>query len=75
MPKSWTDPERIPQILELVERIWRIRPDMRLGQIISTAYTLVETNKLQDIYRGGDDELLEGLTLMLRFVEDHRSRG
>lgn len=28
------DPDRIPQILELLEQLWRRYPDMRLGQLI-----------------------------------------
>ncbi len=29
------DPERIPTIVEELERIWRLHPDWRLGQLIS----------------------------------------
>jgi uncharacterized protein YihD (DUF1040 family) len=29
------DPERIPKILEEVEKIWMQNPDLRLGQLIN----------------------------------------
>jgi hypothetical protein len=29
------DPERIPRVLEDIERIWRLHPDWRLGQLLS----------------------------------------
>jgi hypothetical protein len=28
------DPDRIPEILGLIEQVWRRHPDMRLGQLI-----------------------------------------
>ncbi|HMC64574.1 MAG TPA: hypothetical protein VKI65_06520 [Gemmataceae bacterium] len=29
------DPERISTVLEQIERIWRLHPDWRLGQLVS----------------------------------------
>lgn len=28
------DPERIPEMLDLIEEIWILRPDLRLGQLL-----------------------------------------
>lgn len=31
------DPDRIPELCALLERAWRLDPDMRLGQLIVCA--------------------------------------
>ena len=31
------DPNRIPEVLARIERVWRRFPDLRLGQLISNA--------------------------------------
>ena len=28
------DPSRIPKVLEAIEKIWRLHPDWRLGQLV-----------------------------------------
>lgn len=69
MTKKWEDPERINEILDLVERVWRLNPQMRLGQIVSMAFIMVGKEG-KDIYHGGDDKLIEGLVLMLRLAQE-----
>ena len=50
------NPERIQVMLHLVETIWKIAPDMRLGQLLGNA-------KLGDLYNVEDDvdRILEAL--------------
>jgi len=48
------DPERIPAVLEFVERLWRKHPDWRLGQLISN----VASWRNQDVWDLEEDELV-----------------
>lgn len=36
------DPERIQEVLALVERMWRLYPDWRLGQLLENVATWAE---------------------------------
>lgn len=38
------NPERIPEVLAEIERIWRMYPDMRLGQLVSNIADWAETS-------------------------------
>ena len=45
------DPNRIPQILKLIEELWSNSPDLRLGQLLSKFG--------QDVFYLEDDNLLQ----------------
>lgn len=59
------DPDRIPQILRLIERIWRASPNMRLGQLLCNALAYREelpgSNVFDAAYSLEDSEVLDGL--------------
>lgn len=52
------DPNRIPEVLEEIEHLWRLHPDWRLGQLISnlTAWSDPVEGSVYDIE---DDALVE----------------
>lgn len=50
------DPDRIPEILTVLEQIWKISPDMRLCQILVNA-----TNCTGDMFYIEDHKLLKDL--------------
>ena len=59
------DPNRIPRILEKLNRAWQIAPDMRLAQLIYCITTLgkdpeLSSNK-QSIFHTEDDEIEQRL--------------
>jgi len=58
------NPERIPKILKLIEKIWYAYPDLRLTQIIMNVLSMNE-----DPYYVEDDKLEEALKL---FCKDRR---
>ena len=58
------DAERISRILELVERIWRASPDLRLMQLLGNCHGL-----LGDAYRHEDDELERQLRASIERIE------
>ena len=49
------DPDRIPEILALIEKIWKKNPDLRLCQLIGNCFSL------HDLYYVEDDDLEEEL--------------
>ena len=55
------DPERIPKILARLERVWKVNPDLRLGQLIS--------NTAKDeftLFYIEDEELIEKMEGMVK---------
>lgn len=38
------DPNRIPQVLANIEKIWQVYPDMRLGQLIANLAAWAEVS-------------------------------
>ena len=50
------DPQRIPEILALLVKIWSKEPDLRLGQILVNA-----TGHMDNMFNIEDDKMLEGL--------------
>lgn len=49
------DPERIQEVLALVERMWRLYPDWRLGQLLENVATWAE----QPLWELEEDALVE----------------
>jgi hypothetical protein len=56
------DPNRIPEILKALEELWRMSPDLRLGQLLVTATNKSGRNVVcPEIFYAEDDELLKGI--------------
>ena len=53
------DPNRIPKILNELERIWKANPDFRLGQLIVVGTKPNES--CTEVFHIEDEKLLEGL--------------
>lgn len=56
------NPDRIWQIIDMLEEIWENNPDLRLGQIIENAR--VFSGFAGDLFNIEDDDLVTGLILL-----------
>ena len=63
------DPHRLEPLLVLLERVWRLETDMRLGQLVmcASAYGNYKSN---DIFYVEDDIIVDGLQRMLDMNQD-----
>lgn len=52
------NPQRIPRILDLLEKAWKEVPDWRLGQLV---YNISECTEWYDVYCMEDDDFEKGL--------------
>lgn len=52
------DPNRIPEVLEEIEHLWRLHPDWRLGQLISNLAAWSDPVE-GSVYDIEDDALVE----------------
>lgn len=52
------DPNRIPRVLELLEKAWKEAPDWRLGQLVENIARDIGWN---DAYYMEDDDLEKGV--------------
>ena len=56
------DPQRIPAILKILERVWGNEPDLRLGQLIVTAANFSGRQVVcPEIFYLEDNDLLSGI--------------
>lgn len=55
------DPNRIPQVLQLLAAAWVANPDMRLTQLVSNAAHLGGWSGGSDPYHCEDDKVTAGL--------------
>lgn len=55
------DPERIPKVLGLLEKAWKLSPDFRLGQMIFSI-----TKGREDNFYTEDEELTKFLEEFIR---------
>lgn len=63
------DPNRIPRIIEKLQRFWEQNPDLRLGQLIDNAkYSCPQASK-SDIFCVEDDMIEEGLDFLIERCE------
>jgi len=53
------DPNRIPEMIQILEEFWKANPDYRLGQLITVATR--PTTPHPGTYAIEDDEMLDGL--------------
>jgi len=61
------DPNRIPEVLELIRQLWEKYPDWRLGQL------LVNVSDTDNIFYVEDDRVEKGLVNYLKLVEQHEA--
>jgi len=66
------DPARIDEILDLLDRVWRLDPDLRLGQLIFNAARFKDPD-ITDIYSIEDGSLRMGLIRYLQLKESQVS--
>ena len=64
------DPDRIPEMIELLQKIWESNPDLRLGQLIFSATKF--KNPQLSISGIEDNELRQGL---IRLSEELESKA
>jgi len=57
------DPNRIPEVLDLIKQLWEKYPDWRLGQLI------VNVSDTNDVFYVEDDRVVKGLRNYLKLVE------
>ena len=63
------DPARIPEMIEVLQTLWEKHPDLRLGQLIVNAASMIEGHNPippTPLFQIEDDSILDGL---LRFNE------
>ena len=51
------DPERIPLVLQEIEKVWRLHPDWRLGQVICDLAAWIDASQ-NIVWDVEDDALL-----------------
>ena len=71
--KKVRDPGRISRILDLLEEVWILYPDMRLGQLIENIYGC-QRNDPNCIFNREDDEIEEMLKEFLKTRKFTRGR-
>ncbi len=64
------DPDRIPEILDLLGKIWQLEPDLRLGQLVLNTARMRSAG-IEDVFSIEDESLRKGLT---RYLEMIRAR-
>jgi uncharacterized protein YihD (DUF1040 family) len=57
--------DRIDPMLEMIRRIWKKYPDLRLTQLLSNAALSSDEWSDNDLYHLEDDKLFKALTLYL----------
>ena len=56
------DPNRIPRVLDLLEKAWNVVPDWRLGKLV---YIVSECTGWHDVYCMEDDDFEKGVKELL----------
>ncbi len=53
------DPNRIPLVLDAIRQVWERHPDMRLGQLLTAAWTFDRNDfSAVDLFYVEDDKLI-----------------
>lgn len=73
MVKNSTDTARVDRIVDKIHRIWSTAPHLRFSQIVSTAYSLAGNLSTRDISYNSDEELEDGLDIMLQKLSQPKS--
>jgi uncharacterized protein YihD (DUF1040 family) len=66
------DPARIDEMLELLREVWRLEPDLRLGQLIYNAARMRDAD-LEDIFSVEDGVLRKGRVRYLEMLKSART--
>ena len=67
------NPNRIPQIINALQRYWEKHPDQRLGQIMSNVNSVSE-EKVDDVFYMEDDQIIKGLDMLsICFENSHNN--
>lgn len=66
------DPNRIPEMLQNLQRLWEMCPDLRLGQLISNCQHYGNQNT--DVFNIEDDDLMVGLAKLLQYQKDRHAK-
>jgi hypothetical protein len=61
------DPDRIPTVLEQLERIWTRHPDWRLGQLVSNIASWAD----QDVWNLEEEALVREVDRHVRLWDEH----
>lgn len=64
------DPDRIDEMIELLGEIWRLQPDLRLGQLIFNA-ARIRNPDIDDVFSIEDGDLRKGLVRYLEAIDKH----
>lgn len=67
------DPERINEILELLGKVWRESPDLRLGQLIVNA-ARERDPEIVDVFSIEDGSLRKGLVRLGQRIKSNAER-
>jgi uncharacterized protein YihD (DUF1040 family) len=63
-------PERIPIILNKIQKIWEKNSDLRLGQLIINSYAC----SIDQLYNVEDEVLLENLKELEKFLDNSNKK-
>lgn len=66
------DPNRINRILEKLRAAWLSSPDLRLGQLVTTAVAVAEKRQVDDIFYIEDEQTEKGLETILKKSKESR---
>ena len=64
------DPQRIPIILERLGELWKLCPNLRLGQIIDNLSTSILVSRSEDLFYTEDEVILEYINKESMKVKD-----
>jgi hypothetical protein len=74
MKQTRRDPKRIPYLLRLLEQVWTLDPDMRLGQLIENAKAASGAPDASTFYVE-DSHIWDGLYEMLQGQQERAKLG
>ncbi|WP_143072485.1 MULTISPECIES: DUF1040 family protein [unclassified Variovorax] len=67
------DPDRIPEMLELLGEVWQRQPDLRLGQLVFNAARMRDA-EVEDVFSIEDGGLRKGLIRYLEMIKAQETR-
>ena len=67
------NPDRIPEMLELLRKVWQRHPDLRLGQLVFNAARMSDAG-IEDVFSVEDGSLRKGLIRYLEMTKAQETR-
>ena len=59
------DPDRVPEVLAAIESAWRLKPELRLGQVLNLACLAIgEQHAIGPFVLFEEDRIVEGLSVL-----------